>query len=271
MRQWIGKDTLRAAIVRHIVRKAQMSLKAPAVITHEMAERITKEGTLPTAQEQADYLVRWLGENLVAPGELQVVTFDEHGPIIGAYSVNGFLFVVKGLIESKLLQGSLMGGGANVTLTFPGWQRFEELRRGSPSGRNAFMAMQYGDPLLDRIVREYFRPAVAETGFNLKRLDDEPRAGLIDDRLRVEIQGARFLITDLTHGNPGAYWEAGYAEGLGKPVIYTCERSVFRKKSHFDTNHHLHVLWEEADLKDAASRLKATIRATISEAKREDG
>jgi nucleoside 2-deoxyribosyltransferase len=63
---------------------------------------------------------------------------------------------------------------------------------------------------------------VAATGFILRRLDDEPKAGLIDDRMRAEIQASRFVIVDLTHMNRGAYWEAGYAEGLGKPVIYTC-------------------------------------------------
>jgi hypothetical protein len=57
---------------------------------------------------------------------------------------------------------------------------------------------------------------------------------------------------------------------LGKPVIYTCERSVFHVNSHFDTNHHLHVLWEHDNLNLAIERLKATIRATIPEAKRTD-
>ena len=64
-------------------------------------------------------------------------------------------------------------------------------------------------------------------GFDLFKSDDEPRAGLIDDQLRVDIQSSDFLIADLTHDNLGAYWEAGYAEGLGKPVIYTCEQENF--------------------------------------------
>ena len=78
------------------------------------------------------------------------------------------------------------------------------MRRGTPSGRKAFMAMEYGDPILDRLVNDHFRPAVQDTGFVLRRLDDEPRADLIDDRLRVEIQSSRFLIVDLTHRNAGA-------------------------------------------------------------------
>jgi len=132
------------------------------------------------------------------------------------------------------------------------------------------MAMQYGDPVLDGIVNDHFRPGVAQTGFDLKRLDDVPKAGLIDDRLRVEIKSARFLVVDLTRANKGAYWEAGYAEGLGKPVIYTCDETRFREDSHFDTNHHLHVLWRAENIADAVQRLKATIRATIPEAKQRD-
>lgn len=74
------------------------------------------------------------------------------------------------------------------------------------------------------------------------------------------------MIADLTHQNRGAYWEAGFAEGLGKPVIYTCRKDVFEDKTkgtHFDTNHHLTVVWEPDNLDDAVERLKATIRATL--------
>ena len=130
------------------------------------------------------------------------------------------------------------------------------------------MAMKFGEPDLDAFLSDHLRPAVKATGFELRRLDDTPKAGLIDDRPRVEIQACRFLIADLTHANNGAYWEAGYAEGLGKPVIYTCKRSEFAKASHFDTNHHLTVLWEPDQLAEAAKSLTNTIRATIPEASR---
>jgi hypothetical protein len=134
------------------------------------------------------------------------------------------------------------------------------------------MAMEYGNAELDKIVENIFKPAVKQTGFDLFKLPDRPKAGLIDDRLRVEIQTSRFLIADLTHDNLGAYWEAGYAEGLGKPVIYTCEKSKFEKDPpHFDTNHYLTVKWDGENPKEAAEELKATIRATLpSEAKLTD-
>jgi nucleoside 2-deoxyribosyltransferase len=135
--------------------------------------------------------------------------------------------------------------------------------------------MKFGEPVLDNIIDNYFRRAVTDTGFQLFRLDDKPEAGLIDARLRNEIRNCRFLIADLSHANAGSYWEAGYAEGLGKPVIYTCEKSVFDGDSktarpHFDANHHLTVVWEVGNPQFAASRLKETIRYTVPEAKQTD-
>ncbi len=157
----------------------------------------------------------------------------------------------------------------DATLTVEGWQYYEKLKKGATDSHKAFMAMKYGDKQLDKIVDEVFKPAVKQTGFDLVRLDDRPKAGLLDDQLRVEIRTSRFLIADLTHGNQGAYWEAGYAEGLGKPVIYTCDKKVFDNpdtKPQFDTNHHLTILWEAENLQEVEEKLKATIRATLPEA-----
>ncbi len=134
------------------------------------------------------------------------------------------------------------------------------------------MAMRYGDGQLDKLFEDVLKPAVKQTGFDLFRLIDRPKAGLIDNRLRVEIQTSRFLIADLTHENAGAYWEAGYAEGLGKPVIYTCEKNKFETcKTHFDTNHHLTLQWDANGSTEMVEELKATIRATLpAEAKLTD-
>jgi nucleoside 2-deoxyribosyltransferase len=120
--------------------------------------------------------------------------------------------------------------------------------------------------LLDSVFLNFFKPACKRTGFELVRLDEEPKAGLIDDRLRVEIRRSRFLVADLSHANPGAYWEAGYAEGLGRPVIYTCRKDVSedaKQRPLFDTNHHLTVVWDPENLADAASQLATTVRVTL--------
>ncbi|MCX7166607.1 MAG: hypothetical protein NTV11_10080 [Rhodocyclales bacterium] len=233
---------------------------------------------LPRPQEQADLLVRWLALNVPGPGELVDLSTETHAGIVGAKSDSGFALVLDHLFSVGLLIGlqpKSFGaqGRAKATLSFKGWAYYEDLAKGSIAYRKAFMAMKFGDPVLEGIVRDVFKPAAKLAGFDLFKLDDVPKAGLIDDRLRVEIQSSDFLVADLTHDNLGAYWEAGYAEGLGKPVIYTCERSKFEAtKTHFDTNHHLTIVWDPATPDDGAEALKATIRATLPQlAKQGDG
>jgi len=113
-----------------------------------------------------------------------------------------------------------------LQLTIPGWDRLDVLRRGHSKSRIAFMAMPFGKTELDLIYRDHFQPAVSATGFTLKRLDEEQPAGLIDDRLRVEIRQCRFLIADLTHGNPGAYCAYSIDRGQRfQTIVNSCVRS----------------------------------------------
>jgi hypothetical protein len=237
------------------------------------------EKPLPRPQEQADLLIRWLAEHSDNPGdEVSLDPIEHHFSIIGAKTEEGVVLVLSHLIEVGLVRGTLTetSGGyigfGELALTFKGWNYYETLLKGSATYRKAFMAMKFGDADLNAVLENVFKPSVKMAGFDLFKLDDEPRAGLIDDRLRVEIQSSDFLIADLTHANNGAYWEAGYAEGLGKPVIYTCEKEQFdSQKTHFDTNHHLTVIWDKAAPEQAGELLIATIRATLPQlAKLED-
>jgi hypothetical protein len=176
------------------------------------------------------------------------------------------MYLVTELAARGLIAPNISQYSDHIGFTFKGWECYETLKHKPLGSRTAFMAMPFGDGSLDSMFSDCFRPAVAATGFDLRRLDSHPKAGSIDDRLRVEIRGARFLIAELTGTNPGAYWEAGFAEGLGKPVIYTCERSCFddpARKPHFDTNHHLTVVWQASALAEAGEMLKATIRETL--------
>ncbi|MCH8858285.1 MAG: hypothetical protein IID54_01745, partial [Proteobacteria bacterium] len=119
---------------------------------------------------------------------------------------------------------------------------------------------------LDRAIETHFQEAVAQTGFKLQTVTQ--KAGLIDAIIENEIRNCKFLVVDLSDNNDGAYWEAGFAEGLGKPVIYICKEGV---KSHFDTEHRHIIKWHPDKLDEAAQRLKAVIRNTLlGEAIQED-
>ena len=53
------------------------------------------------------------------------------------------------------------------------------------NSKKAFMAMQFGDSTLTKVVDECFKPAVKKTGFDLQTLLEQPKTGSIDDRIRV--------------------------------------------------------------------------------------
>lgn len=153
-----------------------------------------------------------------------------------------------------------------VSLTLKGWEQYETEKRGEFEGNYGFIAMQFGDTDLDAFVLEVVKPAVKDgIGYDLVDMRDVGRAGIIDNIMRVQIRDAKFVIADLTHDNNGAYWEAGYAEGLGKPVIYICEKTKFdNEKSHFDTNHCTTIPWSKNDAKGFKKELIATIRRSLN-------
>ena len=237
--------------------------------------------TLPSAAGLIDNLVLYVAEETGTPGGTIHIRASEWRARLGACNTNGVTWAVNQAVSLGYLAGKPSPTlnpdefqMINAHLELAGWQRVEELQRQAKDSKKAFMAMKFGEPDLDEIFRKFWIPAVSATGFRLRRLDDEPVAGLIDDRLRLEIRTSRFLLADLTHANAGAYWEAGYAEGLGRPVIYLCRRDVFDKpetRPHFDTNHHLTVIWDPEHPERSAKELKTVIRATLpSEAILED-
>ncbi len=164
----------------------------------------------------------------------------------------------------KMLDGTAF---VNISLTLDGWERYEAEKRGGRAGNYGFIAMKFGEVDLDDFVEKVVKPAVRNaTGYDLLDMRDSARAGVIDNIMRIQIRDAKFVIADLTHDNRGAYWEAGYAEGLGKPVIYICEKTKFdEKKTHFDTNHCLTVPWSRDDDTGFCDALSATIRRSLEQ------
>jgi hypothetical protein len=238
------------------------------LLTSETVEQLAKSPWFPSLHDQEIALIRGVGAASSGPGESIQIVDNIIQFAIGARSpktVSALLDHLghKGLARSQ--KSNHMSGPTmyQVSLTFDGWLQYEDLLKGKSTGRTAFMAMPFGKPELEQHWLPALRVAVAETGFALKRVDDEPKPGLIDVRMRVQITQARFLIVELTNANSGAYWEAGFAEGQGKPVIYLCREG---EKVHFDVDHSLRIIWNPEDFQPALGLLKATIRNELPDA-----
>lgn len=262
-------DEVARALVMHCVRRA-----SDVLVTSSLVETWLSSRRLPGPADLLDNFLLQLADELPLPGSWVDVDFDHYQAAIGAANEDGFAWCVKATFSQGLVDGVLsepLSGPPQLvraTLTMAGWARIDDLRKSKIASKNAFMAMQFGDPLTDRFFRDHLVPATKAAGFDLRILTDSQGAGLIDDQLRVAIRRARFLVVDLSKGNKGAYWEAGFAEGLGKPVIYLCRDEIFHGsdaalKPHFDTSHLVTIIWSESKLEEAAVRLAACIRATL--------
>ena len=167
-------------------------------------------------------------------------------------------------------------GGLNnhsLALTLNGWKKYEELKRGQNNSHKAFMAMQYDNKELKQLFEDIIKPGLKELGFEINRLDKTNKSGLIDENLRVEIRDSKFLVVDLSDGNKGAYWEAGYGEGLNKKIFYICDKQQFdtvKNLIHFDVSHQQLYFWNENNSENPnkfIDSLKAGIRLAFPEIK----
>jgi hypothetical protein len=273
----LAEEPARRSRMSHTLRRMQRPGQRPFKIGSDELSSFWND-PLPTPLRQADLLIMWIGDNEPIPfiptpeTPVSVIAATVGLPVFRKGDSFAFQWLDAELRPKELYRRGGSAEKPTFLLTLSGWEKYEALKHINIESRTAFMAMKFGEPVLDQVISGWFRPAVARAGFELRLLTDEQPAGLIDDQLRAAILSARFLVADLTHGSHGAYWEAGFAEGLNLPVIYTCEASHWNEyKTHFDTNHMKTIIWDTSDLERAGRELTATIRATLrAEAKQTD-
>ena len=155
-----------------------------------------------------------------------------------------------------------------VNVTHKGYARYEELQRKSVDSSLAFVAMWF-DSSMDAVYNEAIAPAIRDAGYDPVRVDNVQHNRKIDDEIIALIRQSRFVIADFTAGKPeeprgGVYYEAGFAYGLGREVIYTCQHD-FKGALHFDTRQYNHIFWEEDKLSEFRKALQNRIEATIGQ------
>ena len=151
-----------------------------------------------------------------------------------------------------------------VTVTIDGYSRIGDLDTKIDSAQ-AFVAMWFSDET-QKMYEEGIIPAIKDAGYKPMRIDRKPDLDKIDDEIIKEIRRSLFLVADMTHGKCGArggvYYEAGFAYGLGKSVIFTCREDMI-EKVHFDTRQYAHILWKEEELGELRKQLCSRILARI--------
>ncbi|MDY8164036.1 hypothetical protein P4310_29510 [Bacillus thuringiensis] len=172
-------------------------------------------------------------------------------------------YIANQLFEDELIEISKLSAAdfpAHITVTAKGWNRIAELEKGREADtKQVFVAMSFS-PKMDSPYKNGIATAVKEAGYEPIRIDKVKHNNKIDDEIIVKIRQSKFVIVDFTEHRGGVYFEAGYAMGLGKPVIWTCRENDLANL-YFDTRQYSHIVWkDERELKDSLlNRIRATI------------
>lgn len=143
-----------------------------------------------------------------------------------------------------------------LRLTPEGYARIDMLQKNTKDGRNVLVAMKFGEDT--KLLREAIRKGISDAGYFAIFIDEVQHNDFITPELLKYIRDSKFVVVDLTHQNNGAYFEEGYAMGLGKPVIQLCQRDA---KLHFDIAQKNTIMWDVEE--SIPLMLKNRIIATI--------
>jgi hypothetical protein len=179
--------------------------------------------------------------------------------LIDCHSKEEFEWYIEWLKQQNVVFQT--GAGPNVvelTLSMDGWNRVQPLSGHGVPGQ-CFVAMWFSEQTRDAY-ESGIEPAIRNAGFTAIRIDRKEHNNEIPDEIIAEIRNSEFIVADFTGQRHGVYYEAGFAMGLGRKVIWCCRKDEI-SRLHFDTSHKNHIDWETPQ--DLRERLHARIRATV--------
>ena len=171
---------------------------------------------------------------------------------------------LKYLLDALAREGVLeveesTAGTLRCTIMAAGWERLEAAKLGRRESKQVFVAMNF-DEELEAAWSDGIAPALQSVGYEPYRVDKDQHLERIDVKLLAEIDRSAFVVADVTGQKQGVYFEAGYAEGQGIPVVWCVHKDEINGL-HFDTRQFNHVVWR--DVSDLREKLVERVDGTI--------
>jgi nucleoside 2-deoxyribosyltransferase len=176
------------------------------------------------------------------------------------------------LLFQKALDENMINGNLKKTLngsyvftfnglTFDGKEYLESLQEPNITSKSVFVAFHFEDTIKE-IFDNKVKEAVENCGLEYRRVSSMTTDldKNINDEIIGFIKSARLVIADFTNQRNSVYFEAGYAMGMGLPVIWTCKKDDVKKLA-FDIRQYPVILWSGGqELKEKLSqRIKAIL------------
>ncbi len=115
-----------------------------------------------------------------------------------------------------------------------------------------FIACAFGHSDIDDLCGRHLLPASARLGYKPIRVDMSEPYRTITELMIREITEAAAIFADLTYARQSVYFEVGYAQGLGIPLILSCRKDHMNGKKdeqrvHFDLQQYKISYWTIGD------------------------
>jgi DNA-binding PadR family transcriptional regulator len=194
----------------------------------------------------------------------EVIKFDEYFLYIFTPSLKAGNAFLRELAEQGFIRFNEVAGGLQrdrFSLTTKFWETVENLQKIEVGNKRAFVAMWF-DKSMDDYYEDGIKKAIEDAGYVPIRIDLKEFNNKICDELIAEIKRSKFLIADFSGLRSGVFFEAGFAKGLGREVIFIVRKTDVEKlKEHFDTRQYNHIVYDSPE--DLRKKLFNRIGATI--------
>jgi nucleoside 2-deoxyribosyltransferase len=241
------------------------------VLNNEILEQIIREAIYPkTPEDKINYLLNHLhslqdyeGSRIDFPKNEENQDLANRLYFKNYQEMAFYLFTLKnkGLINGLDVSTRDGSGLAGIKLTYEGLSKVIELSENGTHSDRCFVAMSFSASQNE--TRIAIKKAIRDAGYDPVLIDEQHIDSdvTINDALISEIRKSKFVVADFTEHKHGVYFEAGFALGLKRPVIYLCEGEDF-KNTHFDTNHYPHIIYN--NLGELKEKLTTKIEAWIN-------
>jgi len=259
-----AKSLLSAVVRRHF----DFTGKQETITSESWEALVSQAPDKNDVTSKVRYLLEYIAHKSIFPGERIVLKGQTDYPICFAGNADEFEFYVQYATEAGFVQcateAGILTGRPGCWLTTGGW---EETRRiPTLESPYAFVAMSFSKEgshgsVLARAFQDAIQPAIEDdAGYQAVRIDKEQFLGDIVFEIIARIKECRFVVADATGHKNGVYFEAGYAMGMGLPVIWMCHKDDL-DDAHFDTSHLNHIVWDDIGelRRNLANRILATI------------
>jgi len=193
-------DALRAHESFGVLRMS-VTANAVVVIVRSNSETYLELGVVPILLERKRLVVERLRE---LRSQRPVTTLTE---LIDSLSDKGLRERLRTELEAGRQMASATTGQAHIRSGY------------------AFiaMAMDPNDPALEDVL-DAIKEGASKCGVAAERIDEAHSNEPITGRMLAAIESAEFVVVDLTYVRPNVFYEAGYAQGLGKTPIYIARK-----------------------------------------------